>query len=344
MVATCLASLCAAERLHADDVNLVRFEYTAVIMAVEARISLYCGEEQAARAAATAAFARMVDLDHVMSDYLSDSELMRLCRAEPGTAVPVSSDLYRVLERSLEISRASGGAFDVTAGPLTHAWREARRSGAVPHESLIAICRDRVGWQLLQLDPVEKTVQLRRDHMQLDLGGIGKGFAVDEAMKVLRERGVDRCLIRLAGDVATGSPPPGEHGWTIAIDSGVGGDVPQRLTLCNQAISTSGDAEQSIEIDGRRHSHIIDPRTGTPLTTRRAVTVIAADASTSDALATAICVLGDDAGMALIERYPGASFILTELAGEGSRTVRSAAFPIRDAAGADASPAAHEGR
>ena len=327
LVATWFAAWGVLAGAHADDGTMQRFEYTAVIMAVDAEITLFCTDEQTAKDTAKAAFDRMNALNETMSDYIVESELMRLCRAKHDTPVPVSADLFDVLKRSQQISKASGGAFDVTVGPLSQIWREARRTHSLPSQSLLTSARARVGWNFLELNATDQTVSLRREHMQLDLGAIGKGFAVDEAMKILRDRGLDQCLVRLAGDIAVGSPPPGEDGWVVAITQGLDADVRPTVTLCHQAISTSGDLEQHIDIDGTRYSHIIDPRTGLALTARRAVTVISPGATTSDALATAICVLGADAGKQLVEKFPGTSFLLHELIGQEFRETRIAGFP-----------------
>lgn len=271
---------------------LQRMEYTAVVMASEARIVIYAKDEEAGREAARAAIKRMRALDRVMSDYMQDSELSMLAVGPVNSPQPVSSELYRVLEIAHAISHATDGAFDVTVGPLTRLWREARNTGTLPDTDAITSARRAIGWQNLQLDPSQRTVTLVQEGMALDLGGIGKGYAVDEAMKVLHSRGITRSLVGLAGDIAVANAPPGRDGWQVAID--VSDEArPLRLTLANTAISTSGDRYQYIEIDGIRHSHIINPRSESSIgqMDRRAITIIARDAATADALATALSVL-----------------------------------------------------
>lgn len=236
-----------------------------------------------------------------MSDYRPSSELMRLGRHEAGTPVPVSEELFTVLSRAQQFAERSGGAFDVTTGPLVRLWREARRSGVLPDSAALDEARRRVGWQKLRLDPERRTVTLAVPGMQLDLGGIAKGHAADEALAVLREHGVDRALIEIGGDVRVGAPPPGEAGWEVEVAYA---EAPhRRASLAESAISTSGDTEQFVEIGGRRYSHVVDPRTGLGLTSRVAATVIAPDAFTSDPLSTLLTVLGPEAGRAYAERY-----------------------------------------
>jgi thiamine biosynthesis lipoprotein len=149
--------------------------------------------------------------------------------------------------------------------------------------------------------------------MQLDLGGIGKGYAAQAAVDLLRRRGATRCLVALAGDVVAGDPPPGERGWVI--DSPL---LPGRpIVLRNAAASTSGDSDQFVEIGGVRYSHIVDPRTGLGLTTGAAVTVVARDGASADSLATAVCVLGAERGAALVRAHPGVSAVIGSRGGGG---------------------------
>ncbi len=277
-------------------------------MGVPFRITLYTADEAVGKAAADAAFARVEVLNSILSDYDPDSELSRLARtAGQGNAVPVSRILWRVLERSQALAERTDGAFDITVGPLVNLWRRARRKGELPSGALLAEMRERVGWRHLRLDPAAGTAELLRPDMRLDVGGIAKGFAADEALAVLRERGVSRALVAASGDIVAGDPPPGERGWRVAVATlDAPGAVPvPALALANAAVSTSGDAFQYVEIDGVRYSHIVDPRTGVGLTDHSLVTVVAPDGLTADGLDTAADVLGPERGMKLIEDTPG---------------------------------------
>ena len=282
-------------------------------MGVPARIVLYAQSSEAAERAARAAFARFAALEDVASDYRPTSELMRLCAHAGGPPVPVSPDLFRMLQQAQTIARRSGGAFDVTVGPYVALWRQARRSGKLPALREIREARRRVGWQKLRLDPTERTAHLRIGGMRLDLGGIAKGDACDQAQRELRRHGVTRALVEAGGDIVAGDPPPGEKGWRIEIAEGGSGVV----LLANRAVSTSGDTEQFVEIGGRRYAHIVDPRTGLGLTDRFAATVFAPDGLTSDPLATAACVLGPERGEALVRSFPDASVTLRRAGSKG---------------------------
>jgi thiamine biosynthesis lipoprotein len=289
-----------APRLQAQGV-LERFEFRQLHMGVQARIVLYAPGSNAAATAASRAFARLAELDARLSDYRSGSELSLLPTQPAGEPVPVSAELFAVLRRSQQLAELSGGAFDVTVGPVVALWREARRAGRLPADSAIRGAVERVGWRHLQLDPSARAVTLRKPGMRLDLGGIAKGYACDEALRVLGEAGVTRALVELGGDIAVGEAPPGEDGWPIAVATK--DTTRQVLHLARLAISSSGDSEQFVEIGGSRYSHVVDPRTGQALTSRVGVTVIGPDGLTADGLATLLSVLGPDQGGAFMARH-----------------------------------------
>lgn len=273
-------------------------------MGVDARIVLYCEDEVAARNAARLAFRRISDLDSVLSDYRANSELMQLCRAAGGEPKLVSNDLLNILERAQEISMASGGAFDITVGPLVKLFRAARSGGIFPNKASINKAMTWIGWEKIIIDGSASTVKLKLLGMKLDLGGIGKGFAVDEAMKTLANIGINKCLIDLGGDIAVGAPPPDKKAWIVSVKDGSKLKTTMNLLCKNSGIATSGDSEQFLKSNGKRYSHIIDPRTGMALTNRIAVTVVAKDCTTADALASAISVLGPTETKKLLKKFP----------------------------------------
>ena len=274
-------------------------------MGVDARLVVYAPSLKSAEDACTAAFARMAALDSIMSDYRRGSELNRLCAASGGPPVPVSPELFAVLKRAQEVSRFSGGAFDVTAGPLIRMWRKARKDRLLPAAGELKRARALVGWGKLQLNERAHTARLTTRGMQLDLGGIAKGYAADEAQRVLKEHGVTRALVQLGGDIVVTGPPPGTMGWTVRAPYAGNETGPADLLLADVAISTSGDTEQFAVIGGKRYSHVVDPRTGQALTNRVQVTVIAPDGLTSDPLSTTLSILGEENGDRLLNAYPG---------------------------------------
>ncbi|HEY5914104.1 MAG TPA: FAD:protein FMN transferase [Verrucomicrobiae bacterium] len=285
---------------------LRRFEFTHPAMGTLFGLTLFAADEASARSAAQAAFRRIDALEDIMSDYQAGSELMRLCEEPPGKPVPVSADLFDVLQRAQKIARASDGAFDITVGPYVRLWRFARKRKEPSNPTAMSAAAAAVGYEKIRLDPRTWTVTLLVPNMRLDLGGIAKGYAADAALRALKGRGVTRALVAASGDIALGDPPPGQRAWKVEIsglNAGTNG-AGQKLLLHNCGISTSGDTEQSIEIGGTRYSHILNPRTGLGLTNRIQATVIAPDATTTDALATAVCVLGPHRGLALVESMP----------------------------------------
>lgn len=301
-------------------------------MGVPWTITVYAQGEARGQTAITAAFAEIARLESVLSDYDPQSELSRLSQAAPTAApVPVSADLWRVLREAVTWRDASAGAFDPTIGPLTTLWRQARRSGVMPRADKLVAARQAVGARTLELDEDRMTVMLRERAMRLDLGGIGMGYAIDRGMDVLAMHGITSAMIDASGDIAVSGPPPGAAAWTIEVDARVDEDGAGRetLTLVNAAVTTSGDAFQAVEIDGVRYSHVVDPRTGLGVAGPAAVTVIAADCTTADAVATAASVLGPEAGLAFVEAVPGAAARFVASSIDGRREIRSGRWPAQ---------------
>ena len=309
----CLLGFLAVLVMTVTEPSLSRFSFTEPHMGTRFQIIVYAPDEDTARKAARDAFARIASLNAIMSDYDPASELMRLCAASGGPPVSVSAELFFVLSRAQEVSRQSDGAFDVTVGPVVQLWRTARKRRKLPDPAKLAEARALVGWKNVRLDENKRTVQLLKAGMRLDLGGIAKGYAADEALAVLKQHGLDRALVAAGGDIAVSGPPPGAEGWKIAIAPLPGEKDSGRLILHDAAVSTSGDAEQFVEIDGKRYSHIVDPRTGIGLLGRMSVTVVAKKGIDSDSLTKVAAVLGPEKGMKLIEAHEGASARMVRL-------------------------------
>ena len=268
---------------------------------------------------------RFHKLNAILSDYDPESELRRLCdTSSGGKAVRVSDDLWRVLQRALILSERSDGAFDVTIGPVVRLWRSARRAKELPSPESIDAARARVGYQWVRLDRDRQTVELLRPKMRLDLGGIAKGYAVDEAMAALRKHGITCMMVEAGGNIGLGDPPPGKPGWRIGVAPPEPKSPPrQYLWLSRVAISTSGDMWQYVVIEGTRYSHLIDPKTGMPLVDHCQVTLVGPDGLSTDGLSSAAAILGPEKGLKLIEDTPGsAAFIVrTEDGHEDVRVV-----------------------
>jgi FAD:protein FMN transferase len=292
--------------------DLVRLhEYTQVHMGLPVRVAVYTASEGAAHDAARAAFDRIAALDRTMSDYRPDSELRRLTS---GAWIAVSPELFRTIARAVEIAAATDGAFDPSVGPLVALWREARNTGRLPDHAALNAARARVGWRKIRLDTKRRSIRLDAPGMQLDLGGIAKGYILQEALREIRARGLSQALLEAGGDIVVGEAPPGRRGWRIETPGAdpVLADRASRLT--NAAIATSGATAQFVEIAGVRYSHVIDPRTGLGVTTGFLARVIDDDAATADALATAFSVLGPSAIPRLRARFPRIIASVTNLA------------------------------
>jgi thiamine biosynthesis lipoprotein len=245
-----------------------------------------------------------------------------------GPPVRVSAELFDVLQRSKAIWERSGGAFDVTIAPVGRLWRRARRERKLPDPHRLAEARKLVGSDKMVLDPAARTVRLLVPGMKLDVGGIAKGYAAFAALEVLKAAGITRALVSGAGDIAAGDPPPDADGWRIAIapvDPQRGGRPPT-LLLKHAAVSTAGDAERFVLIDGHRYSHIINPATGLGHEDRASVTVVAPDGATADALETTVYLLGPERGLKLVDQTPGAAALFQRLTADGVKTFESSRF------------------
>ena len=306
-----------------------RFEYRRPQMGLPFRIVLYAADQGRADAAAAAAFKRIEQLNGIMSDYDEDSELSRLSRTSgQGKEIPVSDDLWRVLKRAQDLAGRSGGAFDVTVGPCVNLWRRARIEKRLPNPARLAEARRATGYQHVRLNPGRQAVELLVPGMRLDLGGIAKGYAVDEALNVLGRSGIRSALVAGGGDMAVSAPPPGRKGWRIEVAPLDATNAPPArfVRLSHAAIATSGDLFQRLEIDGKRYSHIVDPRTGIGLTDHSLVTVIARDCMTADSLTKVVSVLGPEKGLRFIEDTPAAAARVVRQPGGAVETYESKRF------------------
>lgn len=310
----CLLSRSAVSR------GAERFEFHEPHLGTIVDLTLYAPNESVANESARAAFFRIKELNRILSDYEPDSEIRRLCRtAGTETAVPVSKELLEVLSKSIEISRLTDGAFDVSIGPVVKLWRTARRQRTLPADDQLAAARAVVGWKHIHLDPKAGTVELSKKGMLIDFGGIAKGYIADQARAVLFQRGIRQCLVAVAGDIAAGDPPPGRDCWRIGVAplDNPAGQPSRYIRLANNSISTSGDAFQFVEIGGVRYSHIVDPATGRGLTRRSSVTVVAPQGVSADGLATAISILGPERGPQLLKQIRGAAALVVTATDSG---------------------------
>jgi FAD:protein FMN transferase len=252
-------------RLAASSEEL-RLEASVEAMGSAYSLVLYGEDRARLEAASEDAFAEVRRLDRMLSNYRPESEWSEVNRHAAERPVKVSAELFRLLSACVEYSRQSEGAFDISVGPLMKVWGFYKGSGHLPREGEVSGALAKVGYRHILLDAGSRTVRFDRPGVELDPGGIGKGYAVDRMVDVLRQDGVTSALVSAAGSsiFALGAPP-GEAGWKIRIrDPKDETKTVEEVTLKNESMSTSGNYEKFFRAEGKLYSHIMDPRTGLP--------------------------------------------------------------------------------
>jgi FAD:protein FMN transferase len=274
-----------------------RYEFTHQQMGTVFRIALYANDSLSATYASQKAFIRLDKLNLTLSDYREDSEVNRLCRTA-GTEeyIEISNDLWTILQESVKAAKLSKGYFDVTIGPMTQLWRRMKRQKQLPSQQQIDEARAKIGIENIRFNTDNQSVMLKKQGMRIDFGGIGKGFAEDEMMKVLQENNIKSAMIEAGGNILlTDSPIDSPQGWKIIIKE-------KKYFLKNCGISTSGDLYQFIEIEGKKYAHILDPKTGIGFTESRQISVIGKDGKSSDWLSTTLYLINKKDGNKLVKR------------------------------------------
>jgi thiamine biosynthesis lipoprotein len=271
-----------------------RYEAIRVSMACTYSIVAYGPDAQALPGTLEAALDEVDRIDRLMSHYKPDSPLSRLNRDGAAHPAPVEPELFDFIAKALRYSRDSAGAFDITVGPLMKGWGFFQGEGRVPSDVEIAELRRRVGFEHVLLNAHDRTIAFDRPGIELDLGGIAKGYAVDRAVGVLKRRGVSAALVSACGSTIFGAgAPPDRQGWDVGIQDPVD---PRRIALTvslkDRALSVSGTSEKSFEAGGVRYSHIMDPRTGRPVQGLLSVAVLASTGTAGDALDNVFFVQG----------------------------------------------------
>jgi thiamine biosynthesis lipoprotein len=307
----------------AQSQELERYLFHSNHMGTRFNIVLYADstDDSLASKAAEDAFARIEELNQIMSDYEEDSELNQLSRTSgSGKAVKVSDDLFNVLKESIRMAELSDGLFDITIGPMSKFWRVVRMSPdpELPTHEEIKDLQEKVGYQHIRLNEEDQTVELLKPGMQLDFGGIAKGYAAEEALKVLKNYGIEQALIDAGGDVTLGDNPPERNGWDVAVPKSNNKGESQFISLqtANKTVTTSGDLFQFVVIEGKRYSHIINPKTGLGTTNQIQATVIAPNGMTADALSSILTLMSPKDGIALINQIEQTEAIIFMNEGE----------------------------
>lgn len=290
-----------------------RYEFQKPLMGSPFKLVFYAPNDSIASTAAEHVFQRIEQLNNSMSDYKDGSEINLLSSSSgTNTWVKISPELFDIITKSKAISSKTKGTFDITVGPAIQLWRRAMRRGTFPEKAELSEVATKVGYKLIQLDNKNSKVKLTKPGMRLDVGAIGKGYAADEAIKVLQSHKITSALVDAGGDLALSNPPPGTNGWKIDISSGTNQDSVNTIELANTGIATSGANFRYLEHEGKKYSHIVNPKTGVGLTTHIRTTVIAPNGTLADALATAFSVAGIKEGKKLVKKFPGTKVWLLE--------------------------------
>lgn len=271
-----------------------RFSFTESKMGSPFTIVFYADDSVQASYIATRSFTLVDSFVAIFSDYIDSSELSRLSTvAGKDTAVVLSPALFDILMQAKNAYDKSEGAFDITIGPLSKFWRKARKTKQFPEDAAVQAMRKKIGFNHLRIDTLNKKITLLQQGMQLDLGGIAQGYISQKVIDFLRSQQIGHALVNASGDIVMSNAPPASNGWTVGINLPENADelLPRTLLMQNKAVTTSGDIYQFTEHNGKRYSHIIDPRSGYGITSQRNVTAIANDGTIADWLATACSIL-----------------------------------------------------
>jgi thiamine biosynthesis lipoprotein len=302
LVLTLQATESGSPKLH-------RFEDSRVSMACTYTVVVYGTDPKQLPLITTAALDEVDRIDALMSHYKPESPLSQINREAGEHAVPVEPELFRFLERCIRYSQQSEGAFDITVGPLMKAWGFFRGEGRIPWFFELWNVLRKVGYQHLRLEASQRTVQFARSGMELDLGGIAKGYAVDRVVELLKEQRIERAFVSAGGSTLYGlGAPPDSPGWEVKVQDPLAPHDPKKsatiVLLKNQCLSVSGNYAKFFKVRGATYSHIMDPRTGRPVENMLSVAVITQTGTDGDALDNAFYVQGVEKGKALLPLYP----------------------------------------
>jgi FAD:protein FMN transferase len=302
-----LNSLCHAQ--------LERFEFTQPKMGAPFTIIFYASDSVKAGRIARQSFQLVDSLVNIFSDYIDSSELNRLC-ASAGSKNPfqLSPTLFDILWQSKLAYEKSEGCFDITLGPITRLWRSARKKQIFPEDAAVKEKLAMTGFKKIRWDTARRQVILLHPGMQLDLGGIAQGYIAQKTIDNLQANKINNALVDVSGDIVCIGAPPGTKGWTVGINVPESKNhlLKQQLLITNNAVTTSGDVYQYMEHNGKRYSHIVDPKTGYGITAQRNVTAIAGDGTTADWLTKACSLLPINKSKKLAAKLK-AAFLITEI-------------------------------
>ncbi|HET6723352.1 MAG TPA: FAD:protein FMN transferase [Chitinophagaceae bacterium] len=293
--------------------QLKRFEFSENKMGSPFGIIFYHTDSAEAAQIAKECFSIVDSLNKIFSDYDSESEVSKLGLQTNHTDIKVSDELFAMILRSKDAWARSGKTFDITIGTLTRLWRKVKKEDRFPSQAEIKAAKESTGFENLTINERSKTISFKKPGMGLDFGGIVPGYASQRVIDFLKTKNINIALVDASGDIVTGDAPPEKNGWIIGINLPESENQvwDKKLELKNFAVSTSGDVYRYIVHEGKKYSHIIDPRTGYGVTSQRNVTVITKFGADADWLATACSILPIKKALALAKKEHAAVFIAT---------------------------------
>lgn len=310
-----------------ENSNAKVYSYTHACMGTEFKLLIHSNRPaREVNEVALSAFALADRVDNKFSDYSAESEVSKFNEFEAHVPFKLSLDLLDLLITSKQFHTKTNNTFEPASGALTRLWRLSKRTGNIPNSEDLTSAIEASNSNNLLIDKRNKTLTKTNKLTRLDFGGIAKGFAADKMMSHLKKNNFYSCSISAGGDIIVSSPPPGEKFWKVKIrpygDSIIG---EFDIKLSNAAVSTSGSIEQSVRINGKKFSHIINPKKGLGLESNISVTVISKNATTTDALATSICIMGKG-GLEILQNYPGTEASIIDLTKGGTLLIKSEGF------------------
>jgi thiamine biosynthesis lipoprotein len=291
------------------------FKYHQVAMGTVIEITLIADDEEAANKASLQAFQEIKRIETLMSPWLDSSDVTRINRSAGKEWVKVSPETMEVIKKAQEISELSEGGFDISIGPLTELWREARKKNIPPSIEEVKEKLGLVNFKNIEMDQ-EGKVFLKKKDMAIDLGGIAKGYAVDRAFELLKSLGYRNLIINAGGDLRVGGLKNNQP-WSIGIQNPrESKKLLARISVSDMAVATSGDYERFFIYEGKRYHHIFNPKDGFPTEGCQSVTIVTKDCITADGLATAVFVLGAEKGYSLCQKLEGVDCLIKDKEGK----------------------------
>ena len=295
--------------------NLYQRSFYSMGSTVE--LKLYSPSEELFHRVVDACVERTKEIDRLFSNYRDDSVLAEVNRNSGVRPVSVPREFLRLVRTSIRYSELTDGAFDITIGSLFELWRGETASGRLPEESRIRDALGCTGFRKIKIDEAKSQVFLEGDCVRLDFGAIGKGYAVDEMVKIAKRNGIARGLVNFGGNIYAMGPPAGKKFWDVGVRKpGSGNEIISKIDLVNKGVATSGDYERYFERGGKRYSHIIDPRTGWPAEDVTSVVAVSRSATEADVFSTAVSVFGLRGARMFAQRDKSLGFLVIEKNGE----------------------------